>query len=654
MNDQSELSFDVVTSSLNIYLNKRDISSKFEISENIKSYLGLNPNSINDENSISIIILDITQLGSLVKDVLTILQASSIEIQLDKNINSALNSAKKAEEEFAIFSEEARRIRNAENVLEEIPEFLKVVHSNMLRRPFKKQLLASFHIAFAKNVANFSVPGTGKTTMVYTAFAAMKSSNLYEDTIDSILVLGPLSCFIPWKEEFEQCFGKKPSMVIIENLNDLDTLHSKNGPTELILINYEKMRPGSQFQIGLVAYCRIHNTMLVLDEAHRVKNPEGIYANSIIPLARTAYSRVVLTGTPIPQGFQDLLNITKFLYPDKKILSNSYKRLKQFTKNPKGYSREINRLTNQFEPFFIRLSKADFNIKPAIDQPTINVEFNETEQRIWNTIKEISKESNSRFSMIRLLQASTNPFLLAQKLNLSEFYGSEEDGDDASYNEIQNEKDPIEDLNLLKSILSNNAGKVGSKVKACADLTSKLLNQGEKVIIWVVFTDTALRIHHALNDLNIKNGALLGKSNRTALIINQNNSRDDVIQNFKNTNNLNCVIANAAAVGESISLHKNSKGEKVCSNAIYLERNFNCAQYLQSRDRIHRVGISNDIEVNYHFFNTPGTLDEHLDKSLKQKSKIMEEFIENESIPLILLEDSDVIKEVYDSYYGNS
>ena len=145
-----------------------------------------------------------------------------------------------------------------------------------------------------------------------------------------------------------------------------------------------------------------------------------------MPLARTARSRVVLTGTPIPQGFQDLLNITRFLYPDKNILSYSYKRLKQFTKHPERYAREISRLTNQFEPFFIRLGKSDFNIKPAIDLTPIHVEFSDTEQRIWNTIDAQSKESNSRFSMIRLLQASSNPYLLSQKLNLQEFYGFED------------------------------------------------------------------------------------------------------------------------------------------------------------------------------------------------------------------------------------
>ena len=244
--------------------------------------------------------------------------------------------------------------------------------------------------------------------------------------------------------------------------------------------------------------------------------------------------------------------------------------------------------------------------------------------------------------MIRLLQASSNPYLLSQKLNLQEFYGLE----DENLEEFHFENQTSEQFELLEPIITSESENVGSKIKACANLAAKLVNQGEKVIIWIVFTDTAKRVHKALDDLNIQSGALLGKSNATALTINRNKSRDEVIQSFKNNSELNCVIANAAAVGESISLHKNARGQKVCSNALYLERNFNCAQYLQSRDRIHRVGIKDDVQVNYHFFNTPGTLDEHLDQSLKRKSKLMEEFIENESIPLILLEDSDVMKEV--------
>ena len=46
------------------------------------------------------------------------------------------------------------------------------------------------------------------------------------------------------------------------------------------------------------------------------------------------------------------------------------------------------------------------------------------------------------------------------------------------------------------------------------------------------------------------------------------------------------LVANPAAAGEGISLHS------VCHHAIYVDRNYNAAQYLQSEDRIHRFGVT--------------------------------------------------------------
>jgi len=651
--EQASINFEISSSLLNIYLENSDSYTKLLISDNLRSYLQISPLDSDNQNEIVILINDITQLGQIVKNIIDILDSYGLRAKVDANIENALIIANKAETDFYTFSEEARRIRNGENVLAEIPEFIETIKSKLTRKPFKKQLLASFHITFAKNVANFSVPGTGKTTMVYTAFAAMNADQVSSSALKSLLVVGPLSCFVPWLEEFEQCFGRKSNHLIIESISDLDFLHLSNTPYELILINYEKMRHGSLFVNRLLSYCRIYSTMLVLDEAHRVKNPDGVYAQSIMPLSRYAVSRVVLTGTPIPQGFQDLLNIARFLYPDKRLLPYSFGRLKQFTKNPRKYAREIQHLTADFEPYFIRLSKSDFKIKEAVDNDAVIVPFSETERRIWNTVDAICRDSKSKFSIIRLLQASSNPFLLAEKLNIDEFYGNE-DIESASNQEINVERDDFVNQKILQEVIEREGNKLGTKIQACASLVSDMLNDGEKVIVWVIFTDTALRLNKALKNLNIVSGALLGKSNSVAAQINNNLSRDEIIDKFKNTLELNCVIANAAAVGESISLHKNLRGEKVCCNAIYLERNFNCAQYLQSRDRIHRVGIADDVIVNYHFLNTPGTLDEHLDNSLKKKSKMMEEFIENEPIPLLLLEDTDVMKEVYDSYYGAS
>ena len=62
--------------------------------------------------------------------------------------------------------------------------------------------------------------------------------------------------------------------------------------------------------------------------------------------------------------------------------------------------------------------------------------------------------------MIRLLQASSNPFLLTQKLDLREFYGVEEEGfgrDDAPEDDTgwQN------DLELLNPIVAAGSKNVG-------------------------------------------------------------------------------------------------------------------------------------------------------------------------------------------------
>src|SRR6266542_5823207 len=58
---------------------------------------------------------------------------------------------------------------------------------------------------------------------------------------------------------------------------------------------------------------------------------------------------------------------------------------------------------------------------------------------------------------------------------------------------------------------------------------------------------------------------------------------------------LDILIANPAACSESISLHK------TCFHAIYFDLSYNCAQYLQSLDRIHRVGGSETKVAHYYF-----------------------------------------------------
>ena len=75
---------------------------------------------------------------------------------------------------------------------------------------------------------------------------------------------------------------------------------------------------------------------------------------------------------------------------------------------------------------------------------------------------------------------------------------------------------------------------------------------------------------------------------------------------------------------------------KLAEDAIYLERSFNCAHFLQSKDRIHRYGLPKDTDTHYYYILSADSVDETIDYRLKEKERRMLDIIENTPIPLFL------------------
>lgn len=70
----------------------------------------------------------------------------------------------------------------------------KAVVSQEITRPLKpEQEKASFFMTIMKRAANFSVPGAGKTAMMYGTFAYLSSPRVNE--VDKLLVVSPLNAF---------------------------------------------------------------------------------------------------------------------------------------------------------------------------------------------------------------------------------------------------------------------------------------------------------------------------------------------------------------------------------------------------------------------------------------------------------------------------
>lgn len=536
------------------------------------------------------------------------------------------------EKKFKEFSEKARLIRNNQCDKADFARFTASVSKNLPKRTlYPLQLLSSYHLAFSQNACNFSVPGAGKTSVVYGAFAYL--SNLKPNDkkyVNRLLIISPLSAFGPWELEYEECFAEKPS---IKRLNGKIPIEEKKqylysmNPSKITLLSYASV---SSLKKELSYFLKNNKVMVVLDEAHKIKNTNGgITASSVLEIAAYCSSRIVLTGTPAPNGYEDLYNLYKFIWPTKKIIPFEIYQLKDMSKTENDS--RVNSLLDTISPFFIRIKKSDLAIPQAIDHEPIIVPMSETQRRIYDVIEKkymndiVSNKDNYflqslvRARLLRMMQAATNPNLLNTPLK---YFSSVENFDPTEV---------FEDNSLISDILQYAKSETPAKFIKARELIQKIIERGEKVIVWAIYIKNILAFEQYLISCGIPCKTLYGA---TPVSIGDEDedeieTREKIIMEFhKPDSDFQVIIANPFAVSESISLHK------ACHNAIYMERSFNAAHFIQSKDRIHRYGLKPGTITNYYYLLSENSIDEVIHNRLIEKETRLREIIESMPIPL--------------------
>lgn len=539
-----------------------------------------------------------------------------------------------AESNFEEFSRQAKDIRNNKCNEDDLRKFAEALDRELKGRTlYPLQLLSAYHLAFSQHACNFSVPGAGKTSIVYGAYAYLRQLPPDDPKhVDKLMIVGPLSSFLAWEDEYFECFGEKsdtkrlsggvPIHERIRHLND-DTPH------EITLVSYAGL---PSILDETVTFLRNNRTMVVLDEAHKIKKIDGgIWADSVLKIARYCKSRVVLTGTPVPNGFQDLNNLFEFLYPGKNLLGFRPFQLTEMSEAD-GDSR-VQELVENISPYFIRIKKSDLNLPPATNHPPIMVPMGPVQQEIYDFIdksyesyfRDVANEVDgplkdmlSKARLIRLMQAATNPALLHKPIG--QFY---DDG------EVVNDVF-IDDTKILSKIMSYKSNEIPSKFVEAGRLAKEIVASGGKAVVWASFVDNIKGLQAYLTSLGIESKLLFGEV--PVETENQEEgleTRESIIREFHEEGTFPIVIANPFAVAESISLHK------VCHNAIYLERSYNASHFLQSKDRIHRVGLEKGTETNYYYLLSQDSIDGVIHDALDVKEQRMLKLIESEEIPLI-------------------
>ena len=506
----------------------------------------------------------------------------------------------------------------------------KAVVSQEITRPLKpEQEKASFFMTIMKRAANFSVPGAGKTAMMYGTFAYLSSPRVNE--VDKLLVVSPLNAFAAWRTEFEAVFGPKRKL---HYLNMRDKKYNNNVgaikhdwvQADVITINYESL----QSKLNIINDLLDSKTMLVFDEVHRVKGVGGQRAKAALSLSQTPHYRYVLTGTPIPNGFRDIYNFLHLMYPDEYSSFFAWDLTTLNNIDPEDVNKKLS-------PFFWRTNKKDLHV-PKPDPDIIKeVEPSKNQQMLSQAIYET--ENGTLATFIRLLQASTNPELLATNINYKELGLVDADSGVWDKQASTVEKENASSGDAYKKY---DLAKVESpKFEMGIDLIDKLVSQGKKVLVWGMFVGTMQKITDTLNDMGIKTTLVYGATPKQ--------DREGMINNFR-TGDAQVLVSNPNTLGESISLHQ------TVHDAVYFEYNFNLTFMLQSRDRINRLGLPANQYTRYYYLMTKGDvahmgfIDSTVYKKLKDKEKIMLDAIDGQF--LVPEYTDDYLQEVKDIVMG--
>lgn len=496
--------------------------------------------------------------------------------------------------------------------------------------PHQRQGLV--HALTAINAANFSVPGSGKTATALSVIA----THLAHNNIDAVLVIGPLSAFRPWEREALAALPRRLRVRRVRGGSRASRaeIYRRVKQGDLLLLSFAT---ATSDQAELERLCRHRRILLVVDESHRVKRFRGgQWAPALVRIARYARVRLILTGTPMPQSPLDLWSQFTILWPGGELAGSRATFAARATDN-------FGSLISHLEPFFVRTPKSALGLPPArviqhdielapLQRDVYDLIFTRLRRAIPDAAAWTDKiDALRRARPIRLLQAASNPDLL-----------NETDG----FFRLP----PIEHVGgTLMNRLHRyrEVGELPAKFSFALEFLRQLQAENRKCVVWTSFIRnidqfTAL-IHSQLGapcySVDGRVPAADVTDERASEEIDE--TREQRIDRFLAEPGFAVLVANPAACAESISLHSN------CHVALYLDRTHDCARWLQSIDRIHRLGLPEGVAVEIHVLRSAldgaTTIDHLVDQSLQRKSGLMELLLEGAELREIPLGDADTL-----------
>jgi SNF2 family DNA or RNA helicase len=437
---------------------------------------------------------------------------------------------------------------------------------------FAYQVAAVEAIKDLEYAAVFHEQGLGKTKIAVDLMLYWLSNGI----VDSVLIITKKGLLRNWCDEVAQHTHLQPRILSQDRRANF---YAFNSPARVYLLHYEVVRSEEK---RLRLFLRTRRVAAILDEAHRIKNPDAGVTLSLLAIAPGFVRRVILTGTPIanrpydlwaPVAFldggkalgQDFANFRSTLdlrndfhaRQDKALafqqaLGGVYDRIRSFTVRDTKQTAGISLPTKEIRNVLVELAGRQAELYREFRD-----ELSAVVVRAGRLLRDDADEMLKR--LLRLVQVASNPKLV-----------------DHGYTGTP------------------------SKYPVFEQLVGKVVDAGDKVIVWTSFTENVDWLARELRPFDP--ARVHGKLAIAA--------RDAAITRFKSDPACRVLIATPASAKEGLTL-------TVANHAIFYDRSFGLDDYLQAQDRIHRISQVRPCFVTN--LIAAGTIDEWVDVLLAAK-----------------------------------
>lgn len=393
--------------------------------------------------------------------------------------------------------------------------------------------------------AIFHVMGNGKTLSTVALANLRRAYGL----IDRLLIICPTSVKGVWPKEFDR-YSAQPTVVKVFESGDKEPTWNKD-EFPVLVVGVEALSQGGAFD---VAHRFVNNgsTMTVVDESSRIKTYNAGRTERCWELAEESLFRTILTGTNVTQGIQDLYAQMRFVDPtiigeisffgfrNKYCIMGGFEQRKIV-----GYN-NVDQLLERIAPYCDIVRKKDMDLPPK--------------SYAVRDIKATPAQVKACKEIVRDMRTELGDFTIS----------------------VQN---ALEGLLRLQQIAGGHypdGTRLDGKNPKLAELVELLDEFEGKAIIWARYLPELTLITDALEE--VYPGSTLTMSGAI-----KPEDRQPMVDQFQGDPRKRFFIANQATGGIGLTL-------TAATLCIYYSNTFSAEDRLQSEDRAHRIGQTNQVD----------------------------------------------------------